>query len=46
MPILAGGDVFGAVVLMHGDSGAAPGETEQKLAQTAAAFLGRLMEEG
>ena len=46
MPILAGGDVFGAVVLMHGDSGVAPGETEQKLAQTAAAFLGRLMEEG
>ncbi len=45
MPIVAGGDVFGAVVLMNGDSGALPGETEQKLAQTAAAFLGKLMEE-
>ncbi|MDD6175668.1 MAG: stage V sporulation T C-terminal domain-containing protein [Firmicutes bacterium] len=44
-PILAGGDVFGAVVLMSGDSGALPGETEQKLVVTAAAFLSRLMEE-
>lgn len=45
MPILAGGDVFGAVVLMSGDSDVLPGETEQKLAQTAAAFLSKLMEE-
>lgn len=45
LPILAGGDVFGAVVLMTGDSGDFPGEIEQKLAQTAAAFLSRLMEE-
>ena len=45
LPIISAGDVSGAVVLMMGDSGACPGETEMKLTQTAAAFLGGLMEE-
>ncbi len=44
-PILAAGDVTGAVLLLTPDNGTFPGDTEQKLAQTAAAFLGRQMEE-
>ena len=44
-PINAAGDVTGAVLLLMGESMAAPSETEIKLAQTAAAFLGKQMEE-
>ena len=42
-PILCGGDVLGLVVFLTGD-GQTAGETEYKLAQTVAAFLGRHME--
>ncbi len=45
IPILAAGDVVGAVCLMAAESGAVPTETDIKLAQVAAAFLGRQMEE-
>ena len=41
-PIISGGDVLGAVVCMN--EGSAMGETEGKLVQTMAAFLGRHME--
>ena len=44
VPILAAGDVSGAVVMLSGD--APGGDAEVKLAQTAAAFLGRVMENG
>lgn len=43
-PILAEGDVLGCVVLLNGEDGAAGGEVDYKLAQTAAGFLGRHME--
>lgn len=45
VPILAAGDVVGAVCLMAAETGAMPTETDTKLAQVAAAFLGRQMEE-
>ncbi len=44
-PILSAGDIIGAVILLVGDAGAPPTEADVKLAQTAAAFLGKLMEE-
>ncbi len=44
-PIIGGGDVSGSVVLLLGESGAAPGTTEKKLVQVAASFLGKQMEE-
>ena len=44
VPILCQGDVLGLVLFLSAD-GKLPGETEQKLAQTAAAFLGRQMED-
>jgi len=44
-PILSAGDVLGCVIFAA-EKGAAPfGETERKLAQTVAGFLGRQMEE-
>ena len=43
-PIIAESDVTGAVVVLQPESGTAPGETETKLAQVAASFLGRQME--
>ena len=44
-PILSAGDVLGCVIFAA-EKGAAPfGETEQKLAQTVAGFLGKQMEE-
>ena len=43
-PIIAAGDVTGAVVMLLGDSGNMPNDADIKLAQTASAFLGRLME--
>lgn len=45
IPILAAGDVTGAVCLIMPESGAVPGEGDVKLTQVAAAFLGRQMEE-
>ena len=43
-PIIAESDVTGAVVVLQPESGAAPGDTETKLVQVAASFLGRQME--
>lgn len=43
-PIIYGGDVSGAVALMQGDDHRLPTETEIKLVQVAAAFLGKQME--
>lgn len=44
-PIIGGGDVMGAVVLMLGDKVAPPSQTDIKLTQVAAGFLGKQMEE-
>lgn len=44
-PILCEGDVIGAVVLLEGADKGKMGEVEQKLAQSAAGFLGRQMEQ-
>ncbi len=44
-PIIAAGDVTGAVVMLSSDSMKVPSGTEIKLAQSAAAFLGKQMEE-
>ncbi|MCR5653507.1 MAG: AbrB/MazE/SpoVT family DNA-binding domain-containing protein [Ruminococcus sp.] len=44
-PIIAAGDVTGAVVMLKNESGKHPSDTEIKLAQSAAAFLGKQMEE-
>lgn len=44
-PIIASSDVIGAVVFLLPDNGAYPSESEIKLAQVAASFLGKQMEE-
>ena len=44
-PIIAAGDVTGAVVMLKSESMKFPSDTEVKLAQSAAAFLGKQMEE-
>jgi len=44
-PIIAGGDVAGAVLFLATEDMPAPGETETKLAQTVAGFLSRQMED-
>ncbi|MBR3593705.1 MAG: AbrB/MazE/SpoVT family DNA-binding domain-containing protein [Clostridia bacterium] len=44
-PILASGDVTGAVALLATDSAATPTETDIKLVTVAAGFLGKQMEE-
>ncbi len=44
-PIISSGDVMGAVVMLTGESIKIPTSTEIKLAQSAAAFLGKQMEE-
>lgn len=44
-PVLASGDIVGSVVLLESDSGNFPKDTEIKLAQVAAGFLGKQMEE-
>ena len=44
-PIIAAGDVTGAVVMLSGESIKVPTGAEIKLAQSAAAFLGKQMEE-
>jgi len=43
-PIIASGDVCGSIMFLDSDGGASAGESEVKLIQTAAAFLGRQME--
>lgn len=43
-PIIAAGDIAGAVVMLKSDSNRTPSETELKLAQSAAEFLGKQME--
>ena len=44
-PIIAAGDVCGSIMFLGSDSNASAGESEVKLIQTAAAFLGKQMEE-
>lgn len=44
-PIIASGDVTGSVIMLIGEKSTPPTEVEVKLAQTAAAFLGKQMEE-
>ena len=44
-PIISAGDVTGCVCMLQNDSGTLPGDTDVKLAQVAAAFLGKQMEE-
>lgn len=44
-PIIGGGDVSGAVIMMLRESGEMPSATEIKLAQVAASFLGKQTEE-
>ena len=42
-PIVYGGDVSGSVILIEAEAGALPNETQVKLVQVAAAFLGKQM---
>jgi AbrB family transcriptional regulator (stage V sporulation protein T) len=44
-PIIGGGDVAGAVVLMLNADGSMPSQTEIKLVSVAASFLGKQTEE-
>ncbi len=44
-PIIGSGDVLGAVAILMGDKNAAPSQTNIKLVQVAASFLGKQMEE-
>ena len=44
-PIISEGDTIGSVVLMSTDTNAQMGEAEIKLAQSAAGFLGKQMEQ-
>jgi len=44
-PIICGGDIIGAVVLVGNDAKSKMGEVEQKLVMSAAGFLGRQMEQ-
>ena len=43
-PILSGGDLMGCVMILMDESEKAPAESDQKLVQTVASFLGRQME--
>jgi len=45
VPIISAGDVSGCLVLLMPENGAVPGESDIKLAQVGAAFLGKQMEE-
>ncbi len=45
IPIIASGDVVGAVCFLTPETGAVASDSDVKLAKTAAAFLGRQMEE-
>ncbi len=44
-PIIASGDISGAVIFLETENADYPSDTEIKLAQVAAAFLGKQMEE-
>ena len=44
-PIVAASDVMGAVILLASENDEAPSDTESKLIQVAASFLGKQMEE-
>ena len=44
-PIIGGGDISGALVMLLNENGSCPTQTETKLAQIAASFLGKQMEE-
>ena len=44
-PIICEGDAIGSVILYNKDEKTKIGETESKLAMTAAGFLGRQMEQ-
>ena len=44
-PIIAAGDLAGCVCVLCDEKGAVPSDSDQKLAQVAAAFLGKQMEE-
>ena len=44
-PIIAGGDPIGAVILLSKEAGAQMGDLEMKLAETAAGFLAKQMEQ-
>ncbi len=44
-PIICEGDMIGCVILLENDNKSKMGEVEQKLAQSAAGFLGRQMEQ-
>ncbi len=44
-PIISAGDIGGAVIFLMGENNILPTEAETKLAQAAAAFLGKQMEE-
>jgi AbrB family transcriptional regulator (stage V sporulation protein T) len=44
-PIIAAGDLAGAVILLVSDPPLTPGDTEMKLTVTAANFLAKQMEE-
>lgn len=44
-PIIGAGDVMGAVVLLLDEKGSQPSQTDIKLTQVAASFLGKQMEE-
>jgi AbrB family transcriptional regulator (stage V sporulation protein T) len=43
--VIGGGDVSGCVIMLMNENGAMPSQTEVKLIQVAASFLGRQMEE-
>ena len=45
IPILAQGDIIGAVVLLSNDERNPMNEVEMKLAQSAAGFLGKQIEQ-
>lgn len=44
-PVVGAGDVMGAVIVLEGGGDSLPGQTEIKLVQVAAGFLGKQMEE-
>lgn len=44
-PVISSGDVTGAVILLENDAGTLPKDTEIKLTQVAAGFLGKQMED-
>lgn len=44
-PIISSGDITGSVIMLYGEPPISPTNTENKLIQTASAFLGKQMEE-